>query len=135
MQYLVWFLICLFLYARIPEKDVINGRVSFKLDLIVVAWEKERHLRESYQNHYSNSSLHHSLCAFSACDTFYTVLVTFIFKTTHFNCKSRSVRHRELCPLQSVVWGDVGFFLLLWHHLFFLIVTLWVTFTCVVKVV
>lgn len=38
MYYLVWFWICLFLYARIPEKDIISGWVGFKLDFIMAAW-------------------------------------------------------------------------------------------------
>lgn len=120
IQYLIWFLICLVLYARIPEKDIINGRVVLNQTLLRLHGEMERHLRESCQNHYSNSSLHHSLCIFSACDIFYTVLVIFIFKTGNFSSNSRSICHRELCPLQSVVWGDVGLFIIILTPPFFL---------------
>lgn len=35
---------CLVLYASIPEKDIINGRVGFKLGFIMVAWGQAKAL-------------------------------------------------------------------------------------------
>lgn len=34
----------MFLCARIPGKDIINGRIGFKLDFIKVAWGQEKTL-------------------------------------------------------------------------------------------